>query len=287
MSTCKATIHAASEPTPVINQFSIWLFSVLHYCTFAFSHLCILHFCSFTPFFCILFPNQTISNLIVHHFAFSNAFCTLYILLQMENDDRNLLGRRRSCNENFPKWSKMSLSMKLQSPPNLDSISCGSFVGCKELTEMMHPATHQRRRGERIRGTEGDANAWIEWVCAWVLWCGSRTVRWCRWMRNHRQPLLHQENILLGCTHSARAGCKVNCALEAVQCFNSSAKFQQQCNVSTAVWGGSECGIRQHSRQIIHQWIIPAKHYSGDFNSSPFSYDLLFDKSVLIIFILK
>ena len=59
--------------------------------------------------------------------------------------------------------------MKLQSPSNVDSISCGSFVGCKELTEMMHPATHQRRRGERIRGTEGDANAWIEWVCAWVL----------------------------------------------------------------------------------------------------------------------
>ena len=61
------------------------------------------------------------------------------------------------------------------------------------------------------------------------------SVRWCRWMRNHRQPLLHQENILLGCTHSARAGCKVNCALEAVQSFNSSAMFQQQCNVSTAV----------------------------------------------------
>ena len=125
--------------------------------------------------------------------------------------------------------------MKLQTPPNVDSISCGSFVGCKELTEMMHPAPHQRRRGERIRGSEGDANGWIEWVCAWVLWCGSRTVRWCRWMRNHRQPLLHQENILLGCTHSARAGCKVNCALEAVQSFNSSAMFQQQCNVSTAV----------------------------------------------------
>ena len=68
--------------------------------------------------------------------------------------------------------------------------------------------------------------------------------------------------------------CKVSTA---VQCFNSSAIFQQQCKVSTAVWGGSECGIRQHSRQIIHQWIIPAKHFSGDFNSSSLSYDLLFD----------
>ena len=37
------------------------------------------------------------------------------------------------------------------------------------------------------------------------------------------------------------------------------------------VCGASECGIRQHSWQIIHWWIIPtAKHYSEAFISSSF-----------------
>ena len=93
-----------------------------------------------------------------------------------------------------------------------------------------------------------------------------------------------QSELRFGGSAMLQQQCKVSTV---VQCFNSSAKFQRQCKVSTVVWGGSECGIRQHSRQIIHQWIIPAKHYSGDFNSSWFSYDLIFNKSVLIIFILR
>ena len=160
--------------------------------------------------------------------------------------------------------------MKLQKPSNVDSISCGSFEGCKELTEMMHPATHQRRRGERIRGTEGDANAWIEWDCAWVLWCG----RQCAVMSLDAES--SPASAASG-KYFARMYTQCKGWMQSELRFGGSAMFQQQCKVSTAVWSGSECGIRHHSRQIIHQWIIPAKHFSGDFNSSSLSYDLLFD----------
>ena len=64
------------------------------------------------------------------------------------------------------------------------------------------------------------------------------------------------------------------------KCFPPSArmcnKLKSSCwNLVRCWWclvcGASECGIRQHSWQIIHWWIIPtAKHYSEAFISSSF-----------------
>ena len=118
--------------------------------------------------------------------------------------------------------------MKLRTTPNVDSINCGSFVRCKELTEMMHPATHQRRRGERIRGTEGDANGWIEWVCAWVLRCG----RQCAVMSLDAES--SPASAASG-KYFARMYTQCKGWLQSELRFGGSAKFQQQCNVSTAV----------------------------------------------------
>ena len=104
---------------PLIKPFSIWWSAILHFAFciftslfFAFSHFHIFAFCIFTSlFFFIFVPDQTIFNLIVRHFAFSSAFCTLYILLQMLIDGRNI-GADLNCWQE-PTWSPSIILWKL------------------------------------------------------------------------------------------------------------------------------------------------------------------------------
>ena len=146
---------------------------------------------------------------------------------------------------------------------------------------MMHWGTHQQRccRGGMLMPMLGLNGVVLHCTlstqctlftgvahCAHCVHCAGNSNWDCdggpHWMRNHLHSpvqsdvLLHQTNVFQQASAVQQlCTCKVNFAQwqHGVNCWS---------NVG-AECGVSECGIKQHSRQIIHWWIIPtAKHYS-------------------------